>query len=355
VVSVETLDWGRILAGAEGERLAPMLYSIARERSAPAPVLARLRSAWLAFGRQHLLGVEQLGRLLDAFAGASIPAIPLKGPALGETLYREPALRPFTDLDVLVRRQDVRPAVTLLSALGYRALEHERPLAYELAYATAATFVPAAPAPGALPIDLHWGLVSFPAGATPTALDADEVWTRAVALARWGRSVLTLSPEDLLLSLALHLAVHHPLDGLAWQLDLALLLRRLGGELDWEAVVERARRWRVGGAVYFALRRVERSFASEAPVAVLARIAPSGLRGALLARLVALSSAPGRFDHVIPLRLLDRRADLARALAAGLIPSAAWVRQRYATESAARGYLSHYRRIARLNLKPQAR
>jgi hypothetical protein len=273
--------------------------------------------------------------------------IPLKGPALGETLYRDPGLRPFTDLDLLVRRRDLRRAVTLLSAIGYRALEHERSLAYELEYATAACFVPAAPATGALPVDLHWGLVSFPAGATPRALDADEVWTRAVAEARWGRSVLTLAREDLLLYLALHLAVHHPLNGLAWQLDVALLLRNLGSELDWDAVVERARRWRVGGAVNFALRRVKESFAAAAPAAVLTRLAPRGLRGWLLGRLVARSSTRGRFDHVVPLLLLDRGADRVRALTAGVVPPPAWVRQRYATESAAAGYLTHYGRISR--------
>ena len=137
-----SLDWARIVDAAERARLAPLLYAMARELPLPEPVFARLRSSWRAFGRQHLFGVQQLCSLLAAFDRASVPVIPLKGPALGEALYRDPGLRPFTDLDLLVRRADVARAVALLSNLGYRALEHERPFAYELADATAACFMP---------------------------------------------------------------------------------------------------------------------------------------------------------------------------------------------------------------------
>ena len=44
--------------------------------------------------------------------------IPLKGPALAEALYPDPGLRPFTDLDLLVRREDAARAVALLGEVG---------------------------------------------------------------------------------------------------------------------------------------------------------------------------------------------------------------------------------------------
>ena len=289
--------------------------------------------------------MEQLRSLLAAFDRASVPVMPLKGPALGEALYRDPGLRPFTDLDLLVRRADVPRAVRLLSTLGYRALEHQRPLAYELADATAACFVAVERGSGTLPVDLHWGLVGFPGGIGPRALDTEEVWGRAVTEERWGRQVLALGREDLVLYLALHLAIHHPLDGLAWQLDVALLLRRDGAAMDWERAIGRARRWRVAGAFYFALSRVERRFAACVPPAVLAALRPRGARGAILDRLGARSDRLGRFDHLIPLLLLDRGADLARGLTAGVLPAPAWVRRRYGTGSALYGYVMHYGRL----------
>jgi len=346
-----SLDWPRLLERAEHERVAPLLYALTRTRPLPAQVAERLRAAWVAFGRQHLLGVEALRALLDAFEGASIPVIPLKGPALGEALYAEPGLRPFTDLDLLVRRADVPRAVALLARLGNRALEYERPLAYELAYATAACFVPVEPRPGRFPIDLHWNLVSFVAGHTPSTLDAEEVWTRAVVDERWGRRVRALCREDLLLYLALHLAVHHPLEGLAWPLDLALLVRRQGDGLDWGAVVERAGRWRMRGAVYFALRRVEDRFAAGVPGAVLTRLRPRGARGAWLDRLARRDESSAWLEHLIAVLVMDRRSDLARAVARGALPGPAWVRLRYPSASTAGSYATHYRRLAAVGVR----
>jgi hypothetical protein len=344
------LAWPQLLERAEDERVAPLLYALSRTLDVPAPVAARLRSAWVAFGRQHLLGVAALHALLDAFEGASIPVIPLKGPALGEALYAEPGLRPFTDLDLLVRRADVPRAVELLVTLGYRPLEYERPLAYDLAYATAACFVPTEPQPDRFPIDLHWNLVSFVAGNTPATLDAEEVWVRAVADARWGRRVLVLDREDLLLYLALHLAVHHPLEGLAWQLDLALLLRRQD-RIDWDAVVARASRWRLRSAIYFALKRVEDRFAAGVPSVALSRLRPRGLRGAWLDRLGRLDEPSAWLDHLIAVLLMDRPTDLIRALAAGALPGPVWVRLRYPSASTARSYAIHYRRLAAVGVR----
>ena len=291
---------------------------------------------------RHRLGLAALAALLDAFDGAAIPVIPLKGPHLAEALWEDPGLRPFTDLDLLVRRADVPRAVELLGTLGYRALEWERPLAYELAHATAAVFVPAAADPSAFPVDLHWDLVGFPAGARPHGLDVEEVWARAERAEAGGRPVLRLAREDLLLYLALHLAVHHPLAGAAWEPDVALLLRRHGGDLDWERVVERARRWSVSGAVYLALRLVEERFSPGVPAAVFPRLRPRGPRGLLLDRIGPRGWRP---EHLVALLVLDRTGDLAQALLTAACPPPDWVRSRYGTRSALQGYRAHYGRV----------
>ena len=46
--AVAALDWDATIARAEHERLAPILYVALRGGAAPAPVLARLRAAWMA-------------------------------------------------------------------------------------------------------------------------------------------------------------------------------------------------------------------------------------------------------------------------------------------------------------------
>ena len=348
-LDADSLDWGWILRRAQGERLAPLLYALFRTLPSPVPILDRLRTAWVAGTRAHLLGVEQLRVILSAFEREGLPAIPLKGPVLGEALYRDPALRPFTDLDLLIHRADLPRALQLLSSLGYRHLAAGRPLEFELAYAGAACFVSTSREPAELPLDLHWELLTHPGVAPARVVDSREFWDRGVKVEGWSRPTLTLCPEDLLIYLALHWAVHHAFAGLIWKLDLALLLRRHGGTLDWDAIAERAHRWRVRGALYFALREVQEHFGVEVPPSLVARIRPRGLRRSALDWLRHRRHEQlERLDYLIPFLLLDGGFDPLWLLATGAVPPAGWVRSRYGGRSLLRAYLAHYGRLGKI-------
>ena len=340
-----SLDWDAATATAEAERLGAWLYSLGRERLVPAARLRSLRPAWVAFQRQHLAAVHELGALLDALADAGVAVIPLKGPVLAQTLYRDPASRPFTDLDLLVRPEQARAAIERLTDLGYRHLAHERSLAYEVAHAGAACFVPTTATPHHLPVDLHWSLVSFSGGFVPRGMRDPAIWARAQTVERFGRPMLQLAPDDLLLYLALHLAVHHPLSGLRWRFELAVCLARCAGTVAWSTLVARARDWGVAGAVYFALAAATSSLGVTAPSEAMAAMRPRGVRGRILERLAPTLRERPSLDYLVNLLSLDRAADRRQLVRRGLAPSASWVRARYACESALRGWRTHYGRV----------
>lgn len=343
--AVAALDWDRTVTRAEHERLAPILYMALRGGAAPAPVLARLRAAWLAAERQHLLAGKQLREIVDAFGGAGIQTIILKGPALAADYYPDPALRPFTDLDLLVRRRDRDTAMEVLSRLGYAHGSPGRSLAYELEHAPAAYFVAPSDAPR-LPIDLHWECVAHPGGSRATELAAEEIWSRALPAPSWGDAARALAAEDLLVYLAAHFAIHHALAGALWQLDLALVLKRHSATLDWDAVGARARRWCAAGAVYFALRAVDEQLGVRAPGPTMHRLRPGDLRVALVDRL--MRGGPERLirmEYVVGLLMLDRYSDIARMLASGLVPLPRWLRARYESRSLLAAYAVHYGRL----------
>ena len=50
--------------------------------------------------------MSDLHALLDGFESDGVAVVPLKGPALGELLYRDPTTRAFTDLDLYVAAAD---------------------------------------------------------------------------------------------------------------------------------------------------------------------------------------------------------------------------------------------------------
>lgn len=294
--------------------------------------------------RRHLLGSASLRAVLAALARAGVPALPLKGPVLAEALYDPPEERPFTDLDLLVRRADVPAALGVLAALGYRHLPGGRPLAHERAHAAAAVFV-REDDPSSVPVDLHWELVA-PAGVVRRfPVPVEEVWARSVPAPEWGPLARRLSREDLLLYLALHLALHHPLGGGRWRQDIVRLLHRFGAVLDWAAVGERAERWGVRAAVAFALARVGAGPGARNPP-VPPALRPGRLRAALIERLARRPAGEGRLDHVAALLVAESLPALAATVIAGALPPPAWVRARYGAPDAARGYAKHLGRLA---------
>src|SRR5438067_2363962 len=93
------------LAPYAAERLRAHVADAARD-VAPPSLLDPLRARAREIAARNLYATGELHRLLDVLADAGIAAMPWKGPALAAQLYGNLALRPFLDLDVLVRRRD---------------------------------------------------------------------------------------------------------------------------------------------------------------------------------------------------------------------------------------------------------
>lgn len=341
------LDWEGFVALAEAEGLAPAL-AFALKASGPA---ARPRAVQERLDRRLADGIagqlilgRELGRLLRHFEREGVPVIPLKGPALAEMLYPHPALRPASDLDLLIRREALVTVDGLLQALGYRRFADAHSWDFDLQHDRATVYA----GPAGVHVDLHWSLLSDPRYAWNEREEA-RVWDRAIKVPVAGQAALGLSAEDLLLYLAVHLGVHHGLTGLLWYWDIARLLTGWADRLDWDTVVARASRWRVRTALSFALLGCDMFFGASAPAAVMSRLEPRGLRAAALRWLLLHREGERlkRLEHLIALLLVDRGRDLALPLAHVLCPAPAWVRARYdgAGPSLLRAYLAHYRRL----------
>jgi len=346
----EPLDWDLLVDSATAEGLGPALAFACKADppgAMPRAVRERLQRCLVDATASHLILSRELGRLLERFQGERIPVIPLKGPALAEILYPHPALRPCSDLDLLIRRESVRPVDALLERLGYRRLADAHSFRFDVAYDRATLYE----GPSGVRVDLHWGLLSDPRY-TWDELEALTVWDRAVPIRVSDQETLGLCPEDLLLYLSVHLAVHHALAGLFWYWDLFLVIERWGGTLDWEELAARTSRWRVRVALYFALLELERLFHARVPAPVMGEIKPRGPRAGAMSWLLRHRSPRQRrrLEHLIALLLVDRGRDLLGTLRHALLPSPAWLRTRYegVGSSLPRYYLAHYRRLAEI-------
>jgi putative nucleotidyltransferase-like protein len=170
-------------------------------------------------------------------------------------------------------------------------------------------------------LELHRALWS------PRFFAADDgVWERRAVAELRGVPIGVLSPEDMLL----HLAIHRTRSPLRLRLvcDMAELVRRLGPTLAWGEVVQRAHALGARAALHSALTLTGSLLGAPAPPGVLGALAVSPLKRRLLERTCGVQALfrearPGDLDQQQRLALRafeqDGGARIARTLAAGVV------------------------------------
>ena len=101
--------------------------------------------------------------------------------------------------------------------------------------------------------DVHWHPVTMSWYRPTTAFDLEGIWARAVPMQVRGAPALRLCPEDEMIHLCYHTAVHHGLAHPHGYRDILGVLRVECDTLDWSVLAARARKWRVSAAVWAAL------------------------------------------------------------------------------------------------------
>ncbi len=193
----------------------------------------------------------EIQRVLSRLHEAGISVIGLKGIALLERVYTHQGQRYMYDVDLLVSERDFLKAETVIQNLGYRF--HNEGMGWTLPFARALMGqVPYHK--GAMVVELHWHIVSNSWFRATTAFDLDGLWARAVPAEIAGAPALRLCPEDEVLHLCYHTAVHHGLAHPHGVRDLLGVLRVERDSLDWSVLAGRAREWRVSVAVWAALK-----------------------------------------------------------------------------------------------------
>jgi hypothetical protein len=229
---LDGLDWKKLEELALRHRVVQMVSAAVVEAEFESAVISRVSDGWQQSVRTSLLQTSELIGLLDVFEGHGIRAVPLKGPALSEYLYHDPAVRSSLDIDFLVLQDDVIGVRDLLLARGYAiasTLHWNSDSAWLASRESEISFVDSY---GVVSVDVHWGLMP-PYFANPFDGMAATPSLSSVELA--GRKIQTLAPEPLLLYLCSH-GAKHAFNRLAWICDIAALLRKFPG-LDWPAIL----------------------------------------------------------------------------------------------------------------------
>jgi hypothetical protein len=252
---IEHLDSGSF-------RLLPLVYHSLTRLGVASPLLTRLkgvhRQSWFA----NQLLFQRVAGVLEALEQAQVPALVLKGVALTALWYRDEAVRPMADADVLVKHTDIVAARDILRRLGWRPrLEApEWPPRFCASWPFADV--------QARELDLHWHV--FPECLSDDA--DDDFWMAAVPLNVRGVAVAALSPADQLLHVLMHGLRWNPVPSIRWVADALTILDQVGTAFDWPRLVAQAEVRSFVPIVEVGLRYLHEAFGASIPPAVLHRL-----------------------------------------------------------------------------------
>ena len=304
-----SLRWPLVLERAYSHQVYPLLYRNLCDLAFPGvpdPIQAELKSAYLANALRNQLLVEELARLLGLLGKAGVPAIPLKGVALAESLYGDASARVCSDIDIFVPAANVAQAVDLILASGYHTdfddpffskLEMRHGRHYDLVRdGLGISFL----------LELHWKFVQY------SSRDDDAVkdlWAEARPQICFGVPAFSLSPEWEFLYLSTH-AAGHEWRSLKWLVDIHHIASC--GQVDWQKVMNKTRVFELELAIRQTLAACSLLLETQLPAHYSPVSLPAGVRLFPYVRPAGDAKSAFAFRHM---RLLKRPLDKLRYIA----------------------------------------
>lgn len=255
ISNIDVLDFG-------SHRMIPQLYRNLVALGVQDPLLERFKGVYRYYLYKNEKLLHDTATVLRAFSDAGIETIVLKGCALVPLYYRESGLRPMQDADILVRVEQARPAMALLKKMGwpaYRISAPEKmiPVRHSLPFTDQ----------DGRQIDLHWHLL----WECWNASDCDY-WDSAVPITLRGVSTRAVNPTYQLLHTCWHGVRWNEVPPIRWVADAMTILNCSLTEIDWNLIVEKARRHRISLPLKDALSYLEKTLQAPVPDGVLAAL-----------------------------------------------------------------------------------
>ena len=325
--------WEKIIPAALRHGLGPMLYARVKNaglESLPGEISDPLRGSYFRAAAVYLELVKAAIKAEAAFQASAIETIWLKGMALANTLYPDPALRPMADLDVLVPFGRREAALEAAEAAGFSTYEDVSRLFgtgdemgtshhYHLRDRTNEIAV----------LEIHFELLSRGRELLPRE-NHRLFWEQMETLEINNLEFTILKPEENLLYLCAHTALQHgeaEFDLLRY-FDMHLVVTET--EIDWDRLVGQARELAWSYPVERCLRICKGYFHTPIPEEAFGRLAEGNGDDAVRRRARLLQNPVREWEG-----LLGQLGELpegkrSRMVLALIFPGLDYMRRRYA-------------------------
>jgi hypothetical protein len=277
-------DWSRLVEKAQQEGVSALLFhNITKYRLEyliPQESYRDLSNHYYTNLKRNMSIIGALRKVLATFQEAGIPFIVLKGIALAEHVYPNIATRGMSDVDILVKKDDLFKVDDYLSSLGYISRDSTvaKAIHNPIGYLASLEYRKDAKSP--LNLHVHWHTVntSVPATMFVERIDINRLWENSAMIAVADSHALMLRPEHLIIYLCEHaLRVGHSFDRLILVCDIYFAIKAFENSLDWNFIAEESRRFGLSRFVYYGLSIVKHYTSLGIPDECFTQLKPSDI------------------------------------------------------------------------------
>ncbi|MBN2437082.1 MAG: nucleotidyltransferase family protein [Deltaproteobacteria bacterium] len=273
-------DWTRLVEKARQEGVSALLFhNITKHRLEyliPPESCRNLSNHYHTNLKRNMAIVGKLRDALATFQKAGIPCIVLKGIVLAEHVYPNIAVRGMSDVDILVKKEDLLTIDGHLSSHGYRSTDSavtkavHNPVGYLASLEYRKNSSP-------LNLHVHWHPVntSVPATMFAEQIDINRLWEHSAVTRVADSHARMLRPEHMIIYLCEHaLRIGHSFDRLILICDIFFSIKAFEKMIDWDFIVEESRRFNLSRLIYYSLSIVKHYTSLDIADGCLAKLRP---------------------------------------------------------------------------------
>jgi hypothetical protein len=224
-------DYHKALQEIEGEGIQSQVYFLLKKQGkleqTPSFFQAYLKENYDKGLFQNLFIKNQTDLLLRSFEEQGIDVIPIKGVYFAETYFGHIAARTTSDIDLLIRFQDIDQAVESVKSLGFTNEEEWIPGHFHCSFSKK---LPHSPLP--LVVELHWNLVKE----NTSKFDINDIWKQSKVTAPYSH-IRELSPLHCFYMICLH-GWRHNMDSLRYFIDIIQIIHKSSLELNYDELIK---------------------------------------------------------------------------------------------------------------------
>ncbi|MFQ6066725.1 MAG: nucleotidyltransferase family protein [bacterium] len=347
-----SLNWDYLLQMSKSHSLIPLLYyhlhRIDLDHQIPTYIMDELHDIYYSNLARNLLLYDELSQVLKSFEEKRILVV-VKGLALAEQVYKNVALRPMADVDLLVQKRNLPEVMKTLFKLGFEILSQEKQVTIkymnELHLVKRQENVKYLPS---LIINVHWDLTAPVRFEGTTKIDTQQMMSRTQPAKIACRDILVMRPEDQILWVIYHATFQHPFIGLLQLCDVAELIKLEENRLDWHSLVKTSKKGRIATATYYLLSSAKKLLGAPVPDCVLKALTPNLLKRSILNILLVKSSFLTKCPthsiasrYLLQLLMLDKIVDTLFLFWKAVFPPSEWLAAYYDRPASKKLYSSH--------------